>query len=63
MKYRICVDLDSAQEDAEFLEEQVIEADNEEEALKKAQALIKKEQIGGPYYNLTEYDPTEGSED
>ena len=59
MKYRICVDLDSAQEDAEFLEEQVIEADNEEEALKKAQALIKKEMIGGPYYNLSEYDGNE----
>ena len=42
MKYRICVDLDSAQEDAEFLEEQVIEADNEEEALKKVEGFLKK---------------------
>ena len=31
-------------------------ADTEEEALKKAQALIKEEMISGPYYNLSEYD-------
>ena len=57
-KWKICVDLDSAQEDAEFLEEQTIVADTEEEALKKAQALIKEEMISGPYYNLSEYDPS-----
>ena len=29
-KYKICVDLDSAREDADYLEEQIIEADNED---------------------------------
>ena len=62
-KWKICVDLDSAQEDAEFLEEQTIVADTEEEALKKAQALIKEEMIRGPYYNLSEYDGEEEAEE
>ena len=32
-KYKICVDLDSAREDADYLEDQVIVADDEDEAL------------------------------
>ena len=62
-KWKICDDLDSAQEDAEFLEEQTIVADTEEEALKKAQALIKEEMISGPYYNLSEYDGEDEAEE
>ena len=38
-------------------------ADTEEEALKKAQALIKEEMISGPYYNLSEYDGEDEAEE
>lgn len=55
-KYKICVDLDSAREDADYLEEQIIEADNKDEALEKAEEIIKKAMISGPYYNVSEYD-------
>jgi|TARA_A200000159_G_scaffold164768_1_gene196121 hypothetical protein len=56
MQYKICVDLDAAREDADYLEEQVIEADNPDEALEKAEAIIKKAMISGPYYNVSEYE-------
>ena len=61
-KYKICVDLDSAREDADYLEAQIIEADNEDEALDKAAELIEKAMISGPYYNISEYDG-DGDED
>ena len=53
-KWKICVDLDSAQEDAEFLEEQTIVADTEEEAERIVSAKVKELMYGGPYYTVTE---------
>tara|TARA_E500000331_G_scaffold188736_1_gene181655 strand:- start:218 stop:412 length:195 start_codon:yes stop_codon:yes gene_type:complete len=58
-KYRICVDLDSAREDADYLEEKIIYADDEDEALEMAEELIEKAMINRPYYNVSEYDGDE----
>ncbi len=40
--WRICVDLDSAKEEAEHLESFIIEAEDEDEAQDKADAIVKK---------------------
>jgi len=61
-KWRICVDLDSAREEADDLESRTIEAKDEDEAMKKAAKIIKEEMYGGPYYNLSEYPDYEESE-
>tara|TARA_B100001057_G_C22571060_1_gene841186 strand:- start:61 stop:255 length:195 start_codon:yes stop_codon:yes gene_type:complete len=58
-KYKICVDLDSAREDADLLEEKIIYADNEDEALEKAEELIANTIINRLYYNVSEYDGDE----
>tara|TARA_B100000959_G_scaffold178736_1_gene186904 strand:- start:388 stop:606 length:219 start_codon:yes stop_codon:yes gene_type:complete len=52
--WRICVDLDSAREEAEHLESFTIEAGDEDEAQDKADAIVKKQMYGGPYYNVME---------
>ncbi len=48
--WRICVDLDSAKEEAEHLESFIIEAGDEDEAQDKADAIVKKQimRIRGP---------------
>ena len=61
-KWRICVDLDSAREEADDLESRTIEAKDEDEAMRKAANIIKAEMYGGPYYNLSEYPDYEESE-
>ena len=53
-KWRIHVDLDAAREEAEHLESLIIEADNEDEALTKADHIVKAGYFGGPYYNVEE---------
>ena len=53
-KWRICVDLDSAREEAEDLESRTIEAKDEDEAMTKAAKIIKEEMYSGPYYNVME---------
>ena len=53
-KWRICVDLDSAREEAEDLESRTIEAKDEDEAMRKAAKIVKEEMYHGPYYNVTE---------
>jgi hypothetical protein len=53
-KWKINVDLDSAREEAEHLESFTIEAEDEDEAQDKADAIVKKQMYGGPYYNVME---------
>ena len=53
-KWKIHVDLDAAREEAEYLESLTIEADNEDEALTKADQIVKSNMYGGPYYNVEE---------
>ncbi len=59
--WRICVDLDASREEAEYLESINIEADDEDEALEKADKIVKDGMFGGPYYNVSEY-PDYGDE-
>ena len=53
-KWRICVDLDSAREEAEDLESKTIEAEDEDEAMNKADHIVKAGYFGGPYYTVME---------
>ena len=53
-EYRINVDLDASREEAEHLESIKIMATSEEEALEKADEIVKKQMYGGPYYNVSE---------
>ena len=53
-KWRICVDLDSAREEAEDLESKIIEAKDEDEAMVKADHIVKAGYFGGPYYTVME---------
>ena len=53
-KFKIHVDLDASREEAEYLETIVIEADDEDEALDKADKIVKDGMFGGPYYNVDE---------
>ena len=53
-KWRICVDQDAAREEAEHLESITIEADDEDEALDKADKIVEEGSFGGPYYNVSE---------
>ena len=53
-KFRIAVDLDASREEAEYLESIDIEADYEDEALDKADKIVKEGMFGGPYYNVRE---------
>jgi len=53
-KFRIAVDLDASREEAEYLESIDIEADDEDEALDKADKIVKEGMFGGPYYNVWE---------
>ena len=60
MQYKICVDRDAAREDADYLEEQVIEADNPDEALEKAGeninvAIATLGEEGSLMYNNNEF--------
>jgi len=55
-KWRISVDLDASREEAEYLETIDIEADDEDEALEKADKIVKDGMFGGPYYNVREKD-------
>ncbi len=60
-KWRICVDLDSAREEAEDLESKTIEAKDEDEAMNKADHIVKAGYFGGPYYTVMEDDDWDGS--
>ena len=60
-KFKLIVDVDSVREEAEHLESLIIEADNEDEALTKADKIVKKQMYSGPYYNVEEYDDWDGS--
>ena len=53
-KFRIAVDLDASREEAEYLESIDIEAEDEDEALDKADKIVKEGKFGGPYYNVRE---------
>jgi len=53
-KFKINVDLDASREEAEHLESITIEAEDESEALDKADEIVKKNMYGGPYYNVME---------
>ena len=53
-KFKINVDLDASREEAEHLEPITIEAEDESEALDKADEIVKKNMYGGPYYNVME---------
>ena len=53
-KFRIAIDLDASREEAEYLESIDIEADDEDEALDKADKIVKEGMFGGPYYNVRE---------
>ena len=53
-KWRIHVDLDASREEAEHLESIIIEANDEDEALTKADHIVKAGYFGGPYYNVME---------
>ena len=53
-KFRINVDLDASREEAEYLESITIEADDEDEALDKADKIVEEGSFGGPYYNVSE---------
>ena len=53
-EYQINVDLDSAEEDARHLESLTIMAKDEEDAMKQVDKIIKKEMMGGPYFNVIE---------
>ena len=55
-KFKIHVDLDASREEAEYLETIDIEADDEDEALEKADKIVKDGMFGGPYYNVREKD-------
>jgi hypothetical protein len=52
MKFKIAVDLDSAREEAEHIEQWEVEADNEDEAEIEFDRLIKERMYGGPYYRV-----------
>ena len=58
-KFQINVDLDASREEAEHLESITIEADDEDEALEKADEIVKKQMYGGPYYNVSEKEEVE----
>ena len=53
-RFKIKVDLDASREEAEHLESLEIVAQDEDEALEKADELVKKNMYGGPYYNVSE---------
>ena len=53
-KWRIHVDLDASREEAEHLESIIIEANDEDEAMDKADHIVKAGYFGGPYYNVME---------
>ena len=53
-KWRIHVDLDASREEAEHLESIIIEANDEDEAMDKADHIVKAGHFGGPYYNVME---------
>ena len=53
-KWRIHVDLDASREEAEHLESIIIEANDEDEAMDKADHIVKAGYFGGPYYNVVE---------
>ena len=55
-KFKIHVDLDASREEAEYLETIVIEADDEDEALEKADKIVEEGMFGGPNYNVDEVD-------
>ena len=54
IEYQINVDLDSAREEAEDLESKTIEAKDEDEAMNKADHIVKAGYFGGPYYTVME---------
>jgi len=56
-KFKIAVDLDSAREEAEHIEEWEVEAEDEHEAEIEFDRLIKEQMYGGPYYRV--YNPEE----
>jgi|TARA_Y100001949_G_C15698227_1_gene205483 hypothetical protein len=56
-KFRIRVDLDSAREEAEHIEEWVVDAEDETEAEIEFDRLIKEKMYGGPYFYV--YNPEE----
>ena len=58
-KFKIHVVLDASREEAEYLETIVIEADDEDEALDKADKIVKDGMFGGPYYNVSEKEEVE----
>jgi len=60
-KFKISVDLDSAREEAEDLESKTIEAKDEDEAMNKADHIVKAGYFGGPYYTVMEDDDWDGS--
>jgi|TARA_B100000287_G_scaffold48203_1_gene42873 hypothetical protein len=53
-RFKIKVDLDASREEAEHLESLEIVAQDEDEALEKADEIVKKNMYGGPYYNVSE---------
>jgi len=53
-RFKINVDLDASREEAEHLESLEIVAQDEDEALEKADEIVKKNMYGGPYYNVSE---------
>ena len=56
-KFKIAVDLDSAREEAEHIEEWEVEAEDEHEAEIEFDRLIKEQMYGGPCYRV--YNPEE----
>ena len=59
-KWKIQVDLDAAREEAQHLEEIIIEADSEDEAYEKIDKMCKEVLCyGGPYYRVDEIDDEE----
>ncbi len=53
-KWKIIVDLDASREEAEDLESKTIEAEDEDEAMDKADHIVEAGHFGGPYYTVME---------